>query len=224
VAVAVVALLVGAPVACGGDDGAGPDGRSVDTGEPGDTDDNGDTIPVDGSTSSSEAPPPPPTEPAESPLGGLLTDPGDVGATYAPAPARRGDGAFEDDLCESVKVEHTWTESASQLLVTGPEPDAASYAEALLGFADEEAAATFVSAVVDGFHECLPNYVTEAFDIGDETVVVRLELPEDAEDVDHRTALIRVGSRVGTMQASTPGSGSPITEDLMRSVAFALGG
>lgn len=223
-AVAAVALLAAVPVACGGDDASGPDGRPVDTGQPGDTDDNGETIPVDRSTSTTEESPPPPTQPEESPLGPLLTDPADIGAAFGPADAGRGNGTFENDLCEEVTIDTDWTDSASQLLVTGSGEDASTYAESILAFADAAAASAFVTSVVDGLQECAPTFEPETVDVGDEAVLVRLVLPEDHNDVDQRTALVRVGSRVGALRSSTPPSdASPGDEDRMAAVAQSLG-
>ena len=226
-AVATVALLAAAPVACGGDDGGE---RTIDTGRPGDTDDRGRTIPVDDTTGSSVDPDdgstgssgglPLPTTPDQSPLGVRLTAPDVLAPGLPPVDPGRGDGTFENDLCESVTIETTWIDSASQLLSDGTDPTSSTVAESILAFADDAAASGFVDAVTDGLATCVLDLVTEAHDVGDAAVVLRY----DDGAVELITALVRVGGRVAAVRSTTPPGASPIDDSLLADLATRLAG
>lgn len=151
--------------------------------------------------------------PSDSPLNELLVPPAAFGAGYAPDDTY-GDGTFDGDLCEDVTIEQTWDDQAGQALSAGE----ASITQAVLRFADADAATGFVQELSDGVTTCDPNIVPEAIaGVGDEAARLGTSDEEGRSD----RVVIRVGPLVTVATANTTDGSAPLLEDEVSSALVA---
>lgn len=220
--IAVVAGVLVLLVGCGGDDDASDPTVPVttttaddgDTAASEDDGDEGDPGPADPDPTTTTSPN---LTPAEGPLVDRLVDPAVVEG-FSPDDAF-GDGSLDGDLCEDVTIESTWDDEASLALSDGHATAPATFQEAVLAFADEQAASDFVDAVVAAHQECtLSPTVTSLDGVGDAAERVDVEGPP-AQTV----VVVRVGATVAHATAiGGADGGGTIPDEVITAVADAL--